>query len=82
MFHCDKCGLCCKAIGGNPLFAELDRGDGVCKYLNENLCTIYDNRPLLCRVDDTYNLFFKDYMTLEEFYNENYNICRTLKLNN
>jgi Fe-S-cluster containining protein len=30
-----------------------DRGDGTCKHLTaENLCAIYEGRPLLCRVDE------------------------------
>ena len=80
MFKCDKCGLCCKSLAGNPIYKDLDRGDGICKYLVDNLCSIYDNRPLLCRVDDAYNEYFKNCMTLGEYYEENYKICNILKL--
>ena len=80
MFKCDKCGLCCKSLAGNPIYKDLDRGDGICKYLVDNLCSIYDNRPLLCRVDDAYNEYFKNCMTLEEYYEKNYKICNILKL--
>ena len=79
MFKCDQCGLCCKSLKENSLYADLDRGDGVCKYLKGNLCSIYEHRPLFCRVDDCYELFFKDQYTLEEFYEKNYEICRYLK---
>ena len=82
MFKCDKCGLCCKSLAGNPIYKDLDRGDGICKYLVDNLCSIYDNRPLLCRVDDAYNEYFKNCMTLEEYYEGNYKICNILKLKN
>ncbi len=79
MFKCDKCGLCCKALAANPIYKDLDRGDGICKYLVENLCSIYENRPLKCRVDDAYRIFFKEKMTLEEYYSENYKVCNLLK---
>lgn len=79
-FNCDKCGLCCKSLAGNPIYKDLDRGDGICKFLVDNLCSIYEDRPLLCRVDDAYNEYFKNSMTLEEYYKENYKICNILKL--
>ena len=79
MFECDKCGECCRGIAGNPLYADLDRGDGVCKYLEDNLCSIHDNRPTLCNVDLSYDMFFKNQMTKEEFYQRNMKICLILK---
>ena len=79
MFRCDKCGLCCKALAGNPIYAELDRGDGTCKYLENNLCSIYENRPLLCRVDEAYGILFRHYMTEDEYYENNYKMCNLLK---
>lgn len=49
-FPCNKCGLCCRRVSG---IQELNRGDGTCRHLDEktNLCTIYDQRPDMCRVD-------------------------------
>ncbi len=79
MFKCDKCGECCRSIGGNILYTHLDRGDGVCKYLLGNLCSIYQNRPTLCNIDKCYDLFFKDKMSKEEFYRFNLEICNKLK---
>ena len=29
--------------------------DGYCSHLKDNLCTIYEDRPLICRVDDIYD---------------------------
>lgn len=58
MFKCDKCGECCRHLDESELYQEIDRGDGVCKFLTDNLCSIYDKRPLLCRVDESYELFF------------------------
>jgi len=61
------------------LYAELDRGDGVCRYLSGNLCSIYAERPLLCRVDECYEVFFKQYMELKEYYYLNEKECKKLK---
>lgn len=82
MFKCDKCGICCKSLSGNPVYAELDRGDGTCRYLKNNLCSIYDKRPLLCRVDEAYDKVFKGYMSEEAYYSKNYKMCKLLKSKN
>lgn len=81
MFECDKCGECCRNLKGVSVYADLDRGDGTCKYLKGNLCTIYNERPLFCRVDECYDLFFKKKYTRNEFYLLNYEICDKLKTN-
>ncbi len=79
MFPCDQCGACCRNLRLSPLYAELDRGDGVCKYLSGNLCSIYESRPLLCRVDESYEKFFKEVMSLEDYYRLNQEACEILK---
>lgn len=79
MFKCDKCGLCCSHIGNSVLYNDLDRGDGVCKFLTGKLCSIYKNRPLLCRIDESWKNFFSSKMTLENFYQLNYQGCKALK---
>ena len=79
MFKCDKCGLCCSHVGENDLYKDLDRGDGVCKFLNDNLCSIYKTRPLRCRVDESYEKIFSTLMSREDFYNLNYKACKALK---
>lgn len=47
MFHCDCCGLCCMNLDKSDLYSDLNRGDGICKYFDEqtHLCSIYDERP-------------------------------------
>lgn len=79
MFKCDKCGACCRALGGSEIYAFLDRGDGVCKYLDGNLCSIYENRPLLCRVDESYEMIWKNIIDIDSYYNKNYEACKLLK---
>ena len=49
MFKCDKCGECCRHLDESELYQEIDRGDGVCKFLTDNLCSIYDKRPWVCQ---------------------------------
>ena len=51
----------------------------MCKYLSGNQCSIYDTRPLLCRIDESYERFFIDKMTREEFYQANLRVCIQLK---
>ncbi len=53
--------------------------DGVCKYLIGNICSIYNERPLFCRVDECFELFFKEYMSIDEYYKLNYKECKKLK---
>ena len=50
-FNCIQCAACCKTAW---LFDEsFDRGDGVCKHLKRNLCSIYASRPDWCRVSNS-----------------------------
>ena len=81
MFICSKCGECCRNLNKSSLYKELDTGNGTCKYLVGNMCSIYNDRPLLCRIDESYETFFKDIMTLEEYYKLNYEVCNKLKNN-
>lgn len=79
MFQCDQCGCCCRNLDKSELYSNLDRGDGICKYLSGNECSIYNERPLFCRVDECYQLFFSSYMSLEEYYQLNKDVCKKLK---
>lgn len=81
-FNCNKCGMCCRQIGKANLLPYFQNVDGICIHLNEdNSCNIYDNRPLVCRVDDMYKVFYADTMPLENFYAENKKICLKLRDN-
>lgn len=79
MFKCDCCGCCCRNLDKSKLYADLDRGDGTCKYLIGNLCSIYSERPIFCRIDDCYEKFFKEDMDLNEYYRLNEIECKKLK---
>ncbi|EJE8734498.1 YkgJ family cysteine cluster protein [Vibrio vulnificus] len=54
-FPCDACGECCQNVHASVDTKYLERGDRVCKNLNNSneLCEIYDDRPLVCRVQST-----------------------------
>ncbi|NMF07954.1 YkgJ family cysteine cluster protein [Clostridium beijerinckii] len=80
MFKCYKCGLCCCNIRNNILYKELDDGEGICIHYNKEskLCSIYNERPVICRVDEYYELYFRNLMTIEEYYKLNYEACEKL----
>lgn len=78
MFQCNKCGECCRNLDKSDLYRELDRGDGTCIYLKDDLCSVYTSRPLLCRVDECYDIFFKSIMTKDEYELKNYEQCKLL----
>lgn len=43
------------------------------------MCSIYDTRPLFCRVDECYERFFRQEISIEEYYILNEEECRRLK---
>ena len=80
-FICDKCGECCKHLNlYSELYSELDKGNGVCRYLDEssNLCTIFENRPLICRVKEGYSIYFNN-ISYDEYIEITIKACELLK---
>lgn len=80
VFPCSQCGACCRKVGNSHLTRLLDRGDGVCRHLDTKteLCLIYEDRPSICRVDESY-LMFSQQMSLEQYYAANIAVCNTLQ---
>ena len=78
-FSCFQCGLCCQHLELNTAYSDLDRGDGVCKYYvtKEKQCCIYEDRPALCRVDESFSMFSKK-MSRDEYYAANLRACHEL----
>ncbi|MRJ03065.1 MAG: YkgJ family cysteine cluster protein [Epsilonproteobacteria bacterium] len=68
-FPCTRCGLCCRQAGTVKELSELDRGDGICRYLNleENICTIYGERPEICTIGKSYEKRFSHIWSWGEF---------------
>lgn len=79
MFHCDICGECCRHLGHSLIYKDLDDGTGKCKYLSGSRCSIYDHRPVFCRVDECYEKYFKETMDYADYLQMNYDACRKLK---
>ena len=80
-FNCDRCGLCCRSIGGIPQLKQYDRGDGVCSHLTDaNLCDMYDSRPEVCNVERMYSRFASE-MTWDEYISLMEASCECLKRN-
>lgn len=48
-FPCTRCGACCRRAFLVPGFPLPIRPDGACSKLVGNLCSIYDERPEMCR---------------------------------
>ncbi len=80
VFPCTACGACCRSLGGSALYADFDRGDGVCRHLDDesNLCRIYDDRPSICRVSDMYK-HFSAHLTWPEYVALNLQACSELR---
>lgn len=80
-FQCDMCGLCCKSVGTSDIYKHFDRGDGTCRYYEDDTrkCSIYAERPLICNVEGYYLEKLQDKMTKEEFFELNYQACARLK---
>jgi len=54
-FECSGCGACCKILP--KLVAPWLVGEnGACKHLKDNKCSIYEDRPIECRIDESYDL--------------------------
>lgn len=80
-FNCEMCGSCCRQLYRNKSYETLDKGDGSCIYLDisTNLCSIYETRPLICRVDDFYDQNLLQTLSKEEYYQLNYLACKSLQ---
>lgn len=82
-FPCIACGQCCRNVHLSPLTEYLSRGDGVCKYLDNftNLCTIYEERPLICKVKEYYKSYLLESMSWKIFVDLNIEHCINLQAN-
>ncbi|AGX87493.1 oxidoreductase-like protein [Candidatus Symbiobacter mobilis CR] len=80
-FPCTRCGLCCQNVHLSDETHFLDRGDGICKYYDVTYkgCSIYYERPDICRVDRMYELHFSHIYSWNEFVAINQQICVHLK---
>jgi len=80
LFPCTSCGLCCQRISVVPELSAYDRGDGVCMHLVENRCSIYEERPEICRIDQMFEKVYSKHFSRHEFYLENLKVCKNLQI--
>ncbi|WP_214805553.1 YkgJ family cysteine cluster protein [Exiguobacterium sp. s46] len=80
-FPCSQCGLCCKSLDNSSIYDDLNRGDGICVHFDEqsNMCSIYEERPLKCKIDAMYQHHFYKFYSLKEYYALNEAACNELK---
>lgn len=79
-YPCNSCGLCCKNLDHIEELKEYDRGDGVCIHLKNDLCSIYEERPLICRIDKMYDKVFYKQFSKKDYYIENLKACQKLQV--
>lgn len=79
-FPCNGCGKCCRLVDRSVETAWLDRGDGTCRSFDETTlrCTIYETRPLVCRIHDYHTRYLADQVSWSDFVRINIDICARL----
>ena len=81
MFHCKRCGTCCRNIRGIEELKLYDSGTGTCIWLIDNQCSIYSKRPYICNVEKMYEKKFYQYYTKDEYYKLNKEGCEAIRKN-
>ncbi|HEJ2439855.1 TPA: YkgJ family cysteine cluster protein [Burkholderia multivorans] len=79
-FPCTQCGACCRHIHLAEETRFLDRGDGACRHYDDvgKLCTIYEQRPAVCRVEQHYDQHFVHLCSWDKFVELNLTVCSKL----
>jgi Fe-S-cluster containining protein len=79
-FPCNACGKCCANVHLSEITQPLDRGDGICRHLDNDTkrCQIYDQRPDICRVELQYRTHYSHQFSWDEFITINLTICESL----
>lgn len=82
-FPCFECGKCCQNVNLSDETQYLDRGDGTCKYFDilTKHCSIYHDRPDICRVDVMFEKRYKHNYSWEEYVHRNLWVCKLLEEN-
>ena len=78
-FNCWKCGACCKSVCFYLPLSHLDRGDGTCMHLQEDMtCAIYETRPDHCNTRTMYNKVWKALYSWNEYVEKSEEACHLL----
>jgi Fe-S-cluster containining protein len=81
MFPCTNCGCCCKRVGIIKAFLTDDEfpfdvdENGSCKMLVNNMCSVYDNRPDICKVEE---MSKKNNIPKEIYYKMAIDVCNRM----
>jgi Fe-S-cluster containining protein len=76
-FICRKCGECCRHI--EPFIDILPhQHNGICDFLRDDLCSIYETRPDLCDYKRAYK-YFDGYLSETEYREQVIYFCKKLK---
>ena len=77
-FLCSQCGACCRSVGKTnaKIYGLPIKKDGSCRNLVGNICSIYETRPDICRVDSM--LTKKPGQTKKEYFIEQTKNCHIL----
>lgn len=80
-FPCERCGACCRNVDKAQETHSLDRGDGVCRHYDDQLklCSIYESRPEICRVDYQFVTNYRTLMDWPTFVKLNLDACNRLQ---
>ena len=80
-FPCTSCGQCCKNVHLSEQTKYLNRGDGTCSHFDDSslLCTIYEQRPLICRIEEYHERYLSHLYDWVGFVKMNLEVCKQLK---
>lgn len=80
-FPCQQCGLCCQHVNLAAESQFLDRGDGTCRHYvaASKLCSIYAERPDICRVGQQYTMRYARLYAWDEYVALNLHVCARLQ---
>ena len=77
-FLCSSCGACCRSAGkmNGSKYGLPIKNDVSCAHLIGNICSIYDKRPDICRVDKLHNKSI--FQTKKQYFKQITKICHEL----
>lgn len=80
-FPCTACGQCCKNVHLSEQTNYLNRGDGTCRHFDDEnlLCNIYEQRPLICRIEEYHEKYLSHLYDWDGFVKMNLEVCEHLK---
>lgn len=73
--------MCCQNISHIPELKDFNLGNGICKYFDFQTkgCKIYEQRPLICKVDESFEKIYFKQFSQKEFYQLNAQVCNNMQ---